>query len=332
MKLKTILGISLLLAVATVALVWQKVRTQELRSDIESLRREAAQLPELHAELERLRKIEVKDSELARLKSEETKRDRELMQLRGRLGALLRNQAEAASMATNTAMRGPSPSTSTVGSEGTAIPGQSENSPDWLRATVDLNVDAQIAQARERLQLNPEQEQSMRAAVSQALNAGQEDLRKVLSGQAQPEDVPTTLEWAKGLEQQILAVLTPEQQAAYYRYKEQDIQANARLMANGELLKIQNSLGLSPEQQDQAFGALYNHAVSQLNPDEASLAERPRNPIAALAWENSRKLQALETALSSQQLESYRRIQDLQVQYWRSVAAGNAAPATGNKP
>jgi hypothetical protein len=332
MKLKMVLGITLLLVASTVALVWQQLRTQELRRETESLRREAAQLPELQAELERLRKVEAKDSELARYKGEEIKRDRELIQLRGRLGALLRNQAEAASVATNTAMHVPWSSTPATGSESAAVPGQAEGTPDWPRATMDLNVDAQIALARERLQLNPQQEQSMRAAVSQALNVGQENLRKVLSGQAQPEDVPTTLEWAKELEQQILGGLTPEQQATYYRYKEQDIQATARLMANGELLTIQNHLGLSPEQQDQAFGALYNHAVSQLNPDGASLAERPRNPIAALEWENSRKLQALEPALTTQQLESYRRMQEMQVQYWRSVAAGNAAPATGIKP
>ncbi len=283
-------------------------------------------------ELARLRQIEVKDSELARLQIEETRRNRELIQLRGRLGALLRSQAEVASVATYTETRAPGSSTSAMESKGPAIPGQSEGGPDWQRATMDLNVDAQIARARERLQLNPEQEQSMRAVVSHALNVGQEDLRKVASGEAQPENVPAPLEWAKALEQEILAVLTPEQQATYYRYKEQDVHANARLLANGELLSIQNSLGLSPEQQDQAFGALFNHAVNQLDPDHASLAERPRSPIAALEWENSRKLQALETALSSQQLESYRRIQDLQVQYWRSLAARNAAPATGNTP
>ena len=332
MKPKMILGIALVVTASTLAWVWQKARTQELQRETESLRREVAQLPELQREVERLRQTEVKDSELARLKSEESRRDRELMQLRGRLGALLRNQSEAASMATNTAIRGSKGGLSAMGSESAAIPAQPELARDWLRAAMDLNLDAQIAQARERLQLNPEQEQSMRAAISQALNEGQENLRKVLSGQAQPEDVPTSLEWAKELEQQLLGVLTPEQQGAYFRYKEQDIQANARLLANSELLTIQNTLGLSAAQQDQAFGALYDHAMSQLNPDEALLAERPRNPIAALEWENRRKLQALETALTSQQLESYRRMQDLQVQFWKSVAGGAAAPAAGNKP
>ena len=166
-----------------------------------------------------------------------------------------------------------------------------------------------MARARERLNLSQEQEQTVRGLVNSALQEGRENLQKVLSGQASFEDVPTQMQWAKALEQQILSSLTPEQQTAYQKYKREDISANARLVANSELLHVQNSLGLSEEQQDQVFAVLYNQTLSQLDPDPNSLATQPHNPVRAAELSGQQKLDSLQSVLTTSQLEAYRQLQ-----------------------
>jgi hypothetical protein len=189
-------------------------------------------------------------------------------------------------------------------------------------------VEAQLARAKERLNLSPEQEQDIRGVLTQALEKGREDLQKVLTGQARTDEVPTQEEWARKLEDQILAQLSPEQQTAYQQYKREDIMANARLQANGELLLVQNLLGLTQDQQDQTFALLYDQAVNQMTADPAYVASRPREPLAAMEWGNEQKLKALEGALTPQQLETYRKLQAAQAQLVKgALLPKTAAPA-----
>jgi hypothetical protein len=81
-------------------------------------------------------------------------------------------------------------------------------------------------------------------------------------------------------------------------------------VANGELLSVQNSLGLSQEQQDQVFAVLYNQAVSQLDPDPNTLATQPHNPVSAAELQGKQKLEILQGVLTTSQLETYRQLQD----------------------
>jgi hypothetical protein len=150
-------------------------------------------------------------------------------------------------------------------------------------------------------------------------------VRKAIAGEARVEDLPTQWEWARQLEQEILYTLTPDQQTAYQTYKREDIAAGARLMANGEMLLIQGSLGLSQEQQDQVFAVLYEHATERLDPNAATAAEQPRHPLQAVRWENGRKLKSLEGVLTPGQLEAYRQLQD---SYLKVLSGGVLSPGT----
>jgi hypothetical protein len=196
-----------------------------------------------------------------------------------------------------------------------------------LNPATNVVLEAQFARARERLQLSPEQDQNLRGVVTKALEEGAESLRAVLAGEARPDQVPTQDAWARSLEQQILAALTPEQQAAYQQYKPEDISTNARLLANGELLLLQNPLGLSSPQQDQMFAVLYDHAVNQMNDASAPDPERPRDPLDAMQWQGDQKLKSLEGILTPAQLEDYRRMQQAQ---FDSVRRAFSRPATGD--
>jgi len=63
---------------------------------------------------------------------------------------------------------------------------------------------------------------------------------------------------------QIKVLLTPDQKAAYPNYQQEEAAYNARMAANSELLQLQVSLGLTPEQEDRAFAALYEVSLDQL--------------------------------------------------------------------
>lgn len=295
------------------------------------LRQEVREAARTQSELERLRKAQVDQAELARIKRDEAKNLREIAQLRGRLGAVLRNQTQPASNSTSMPVPGSGNNPAEAQAPATRTAGSAAGTTtEWMQAAVELHVDNQLARARERLQLTPDQEQNLRAAVNESLEVGKENLRKVLSQEARAEDVPTAWEWAKGLEGKILEALTPEQQTAYRKYKQEDVQANARLMANGELLAIQNSLGLTQEQQDQVFGALFNHAVNQLDPDPVVMSERPREPLAAAEWDAGRKLETMRSVLTPGQLDNYRRMQEFHLRFWRSATSKNSGAAPGN--
>jgi hypothetical protein len=171
-------------------------------------------------------------------------------------------------------------------------------------------LDGQLRLARERLQLTPEQEDQFRSAVTNALQTGQEHLRRVLAGEVGSDAVPTPTEWARDLEQALLTALSPEQQAAYRKYKQEDLVAAARLVANGELLTVQSSLGLDPQQQDVVYGVLFDHALTGMDPTPEQLALRPRDPLAALQWQAEEKRRLLAEVLTPVQMSNYAQLQD----------------------
>jgi hypothetical protein len=300
MKIATIL-VGAVVSCMALGLIWQGTELRKREAANQQSRAETAQLSELRSEVERWRQIRVDKEELARLRESETARLQEIARLRGQLGALLRSQTNAIS--TNQA----GSSNSTNNNSGFGLAGVAAN---WLKAAGEQSVEAQIVRARERLNLSQEQEQAVRGIVNKSLQEGRENLQKVLSGQASFEDVPTQMQWAKSMEQEILSALTPEQQTAYQKYKREDVAANARLVANGELLSVQNSLGLSQEQQDQVFAVLYNQAVNQLDPDPNTLATQPHNPLSAAELLGKQKLETLQGVLTPSQLETYRHLQE----------------------
>lgn len=273
-----------------VCLLWQARELSSLRAKASAAQAKQTQpaqepsdaAPETQAELERLR-------------AAEAAKTREIARLRGQLGAMLRGRSNSIQATTSV--------------DAAAATQASAGAADWLKHSTDRYVESQIVRARERLNLTPEQEGNVRIVVSNAMHVGGENLRKVLSGQARVEDVPSQAEWAKALEAQVLATLTKEQQVAYHTHKREDVSANARLIANGELLSLQNRLDLNLEQQDQVFAVLYDQAVQQLDPDAAALAATPRQPAHAAELKARQKTDALRGVLTARQLQTFEEIQ-----------------------
>jgi hypothetical protein len=304
-------GALVLLAVglAGVGLRLNRAEADEARWRAEA-DRAAERMAQLETELERLRPLQVDQAELTHLRESDAARTREIARLRSQLGAFLRSQTNAPTPDP----AAPQGADTTDGNN--RVTGAVAR---WLNAAGERSLEAQLNRARERLNLSPEQEQSLREITRNALRQGGENLQKLLAGQATFEDVPTTAEWAKSLEKDVLSALTPDQRETYEKYRREDLAANARLMANGELLRAQNDLGLSTDQQDQMFAVLYDQTLAQLDPDPDRLAASPRNPVRAAELQTEERLRALEGVLTPSQLEAYRKMQESNLAILRGV-------------
>ena len=262
-------------------------------------------------------------AELTQLRAEGEALRLEVAELRGRLSSAAR-QAPSAST--------PPPGNAAAASQGNPRERDASAPPAGRQGTLLRGVvDGRLNLIRERLNLSPGQEEAIRTALDEALRTGLEHLRRLRDGEATYDDVPTLQEWTKALEDQILANLTPEQQAAYQQYRQTELQGNARMAANTELLLVQGSLGLSPEQQDAMFSVLYDLSLRSMDTDPQAHAGRPRDPVAALEWEAAQKRQALQGVLTPAQMANYERLQnsyrDMVGRFLRpSGSGGNARP------
>lgn len=296
------LGMAVIAGILGVCLVWQSGELASARANQADLiaQRDAAVATAMVAASE----SPVEDAELARLLANDEAKTRELARLRGQMGALLRAQAQAGS---NQFTASPPSATN---SQSRAASNAVVAAADWVKRSTDQFIESQIERARARLSLTPQQESAVREVVNQSMKTGGDNLRKVLTGEAKVEDVPSTVEWAKAMEDDILKTLTPEQQASYKKYKAEDVAASARLMANGELISVQNNLGLSMEQQDQVFAVFYDLAARELDPDPETLAALPRHPAKLAEIKAGQKAAALEGILTPAQMETYRKSQE----------------------
>lgn len=312
----TLLVLGVLLAAG---LLIQSLRLSRLHSELLESR---AALARLQSETNPLPAPSTDTGETARLNEEIEALKTEVARLRGRLGEALRAQAAtsrpgAADASTN------------------ATPRQPRGLAALTGGGLNRLVDSRMNLARERLNLTPAQEDAWRGVVSNAFQSGQESIRRLMAGEATYDEVPTLQEWTLALEKELLATLTPEQQAAYQEYRHQDNIANARLAANTEILLVQQNLGLDSSQQDAMFAVLYDQSLEQMTADAAALAQRPRDPVAALDWDAARKRAALEGILTPVQIENYQRLQDgyrNTVSRWLRPLSPRSNPGTPPSP
>jgi hypothetical protein len=79
----------------------------------------------------------------------------------------------------------------------------------------------------------------------------------------------------KELDAKVVALLSPEQQQAYAAFQAEQKANKVEIKANKELARLQNSMSLSPEQKDKAFGVFSQLATAEI--------ENPVSPFATIA-------------------------------------------------
>jgi hypothetical protein len=150
--------------------------------------------------------------------------------------------------------------------------------------------------------------------------------QKMFGGKLDKEDFSKASPGGGNPEKEIQALLSPEQQAAYKEYKQEDNAANARLMANAQMLQIHNSVRLTPEQQEKVFPILYEQSLNQMNPDASRADPKSTDPNAIVQRQFDEKMKAMETILTPEQFQSFRSAQESQLKLIKSFLPSTKAP------
>jgi hypothetical protein len=302
--------VAVFVLVAISIILWQQMRLGDLARQNRRLEIALASSPQVPVpDASRTHEPTSDPHELARLHAAEESLKLEVSRLRGRLAAVLRDEPRPAAPSV------PSPAASKTGTSGESGTGQGllGGINDMMQGMVEQQFEGRLARMKASLNLSPEQEQAIRSILKRQATQATRAAQKMLAGGMSAEDSAELQREVGDPESQIKALLTPEQTAAYKDYQKSENRANARLAANGELLQMQNLLGLNQEQQDQVFAVLYDQTYSLLdNPAAAAALPDAANPGATLDRILERKLKALEGVLTADQMTAYRRLQDQQ--------------------
>jgi RNA polymerase sigma factor (sigma-70 family) len=329
MKFMSITKVSLVGAVVVASIAvpaWQQTRLQRVKSENAELRVQETEwrarkeeLGALSNEVERLRKVEADKAELERLRQWQAQTEPELLRLRGMAGVARRANAEAEQLRAQLARQAREAGTNPF----------SGAMADFMKQAAEQQVEGRLSRLSASLHLTPEQAQAARDILmrqAQAMSAG---MQQFFSGKFNKEEMLAKLgKDAGNPDEQIKALLTPEQKAGYPNYQQEEAAYNARMTANQELLQLQTTLGLAAEQQDRVFAALYDVNFNQLT---GNAKPTSTNKVEAMQWVLDQKAKALEPILTPAQMESYRKQQALQSKLVKDVWSKMEGSAGGSK-
>jgi hypothetical protein len=186
---------------------------------------------------------------------------------------------------------------------------------DFMRGAIEQQYAGQLARMKEKLRLTPLQVEAVQAIHARQVEQAGATAARMFGGQLNREEMDKLRSAAGNPEQEIRALLDAEQLARYDEYQQEEAKGNARLVANAELLQMQSTLGLTPEQQDRVFEALYDLTADQLSgktPKPPGL-DQVADPAAAFDLVIDQKVAALAGVLTPAQLEQYREMQRKQM-------------------
>jgi hypothetical protein len=190
-----------------------------------------------------------------------------------------------------------------------------------METAMKQQLEGKMRSLKGRLNLTPEQEASIREVLEKQFGAGQVIAEKMMTGQTTPEELADLTKAQGNPEEQIKALLSPEQQQAYAGLQQEEIRNNARLMANAEMLQMQGALGLSQEQQDSVYKALFSATEEQLG----GFGGDPKKAM-DFSGNLDRKLASLKSVLTEEQLKSYEEMQRQQLKLIESMLPKSGAP------
>jgi RNA polymerase sigma factor (sigma-70 family) len=317
-KLMSVTNVSVIGAIVVVAGIavptWQQTRLQRVRSENEQLRAhetelagQETELASLRGEVERLRKVGLDQAELDRLRQYQAQTQPELLRLRGMVGVARRANAEAETLRAQLARQA-----SEAGSN--PMPGAMA---DAMKVGMKQQIEGRLSRMTVSLNLTPDQVQAVREILMRQAEVMTAGMQQAFSGKFDKEELAKLGKNAGNPDEQIKALLSPEQKAAYPNSQQDEAAHNASLAANSELLQLL-TLGLSSDQQDRAFAALYEVNLNQLTGN----AKPPLgNQAEAMQWALDQKAKALEPILTPTQLENYHQQQAIQAKLINDITS-----------
>lgn len=307
-KVKLALGTALLVTGIAVP-VWQQSRLTTARSEVAQLRSQETELASLREEAAQWRQVKTDQAELERLRQYQAQTQPELLRLRGMAGVARRANAEAADL------RGQLSRQALEGGSNT-LPGPMG---DLMRLGMEQQVSNRLSKMTAMVRLTPDQVQAISDIMKRQAQISSAGVQQVMSGKFNKQELEDLAKNAGNPEQQIKALLSPEQLTAYQAYKEEETADTARLSAHMELIQMQTALSLNPEQQDQVFGAVYDVTMAQLKGN--TNAPHFTNSADQMQWAWEQKAKALEPLLNPLQLAAYRQQQQAQLAIVKEIAS-----------
>jgi hypothetical protein len=190
---------------------------------------------------------------------------------------------------------------------------------DAAKLAAEQQMEGRLSRMAASLHLTAEQAQAARDILMRQVRIKSAVIQQGQSGTLDIKEIIRQAMQAGDPDEQIKALLTPDQRAAFPAFREAEAAHNASLTANQELLTMQSTLGLTAEQTDRVYSALYEVSFNQLTGRTQPPSTNPRvldDPLAAQAearqWTVNQKAKALESILTPTQLENYRQQQALQ--------------------
>lgn len=201
-------------------------------------------------------------------------------------------------------------------------------------------ADAKILALKTKLNLTPEQETAVRAAMAKA-SATRDALRTAGDARRRaggpPEDEKTRQqEMAKfaatetDQETAIAAGLTEEQAAAYTDYKAELKQTQVESRANQQLNDLQNKLSLTAEQKDAAFQFYAQQEQNGFDP--GAIAAQGGDVQKAFEERLQTTLAGMKTILTLEQYELYSKQEQERATLFRNAGGPGGMPFFGPRP
>lgn len=231
----------------------------------------------------------------------------ELLRLRGMAGVARRATAEVeqlkAQLAQQAKDNSPSPM---VGAMSNA-----------MKQALERRAETRLTRMKTALQLSEEQAQKVGEILRGQAEAMSVGMQQAMTGKIDKDELNRVRHNAGDADARIKELLTSDQLTAFASLKKEETEQDASTAANQEVLQMQTTLGLAPDQLDGVYAALYQVTVDQLT--GANPQQKVETEADAMKAALDRKAAALQPLLTETQMGTYRQEQAAQLKLLNDI-------------
>ena len=190
-----------------------------------------------------------------------------------------------------------------------------------MKAAASQQAQEKLLLYKTRLNLTPDQEAAVKAALDNEGKRAEQMLAKMSSGEKMdPAALAASAQGTKSVDQTLKDILTPDQLTAYQQMQADQKSSAQESMATMEMNQIAPLLQLNDQQKDQVYSALYQVQANAQDP--AWIKAHPTNltdPTAILDAQAKAKEEALAQILTPAQMTTYRQQAQTQLQMQKAM-------------
>lgn len=183
-----------------------------------------------------------------------------------------------------------------------------------MKAAMAQQVESQLSTLKFRLKLSDPQAAEVRAILEKQFGAAGDMATRMFQGKLDTNEVLKARSSLGDSHTQINALLSPEQQAAYAAYLEDERHTHAATAASVEVAQLQTALQLDPDQQQKVYNVIYDQTLKVMSAADQKDGQH-------WDWQKSEadKLAALRSVLTAEQLAAYEKQAEAKQQMLNSL-------------